>query len=194
MITAESETWSPAKWREIDRATRAEEEARQARARRGLPPLPVTPTHTVRCGSRDCRPGEGNLKHAMDKHGKFKQWEQPYEHREGFVQSRLRSPPHRPRPNVEYAGLVALAARLAPRGGPVLLAAADWDYRELALNWYLHARRLGYRGALVLSMERALHELLLRRGVPSFDGGALLAAWNRTCLQRHIQAVRMERH
>jgi len=37
-------------------------------------------------------------------------------------------------------------------------------------------------------MERALHELLLRRGVPSFDGGALLAAWNRTCLQRHIQA------
>ena len=123
MITAESETWSPAKWREIDRATRAEEEARQARARRGLPPLPVTPTHTVRCGSRDCRPGEGNLKHAMDKHGKFKQWEQPYEHREGFVQSRLRSPPHRPRPNVEYAGLVALAARLAPRGGLVPLAA-----------------------------------------------------------------------
>ena len=134
IVTAESETWSPAKWREIDRATRAEEEARQARARRGIPPLPVTPTHTVRCGSRDCRPGEGNLKHAMDKHGKFKQWEQPYEHREGFVQSRLRSPPHRPRPNVEYAGLVALAARLAPRGGPVPLAAGAHDSTQPVRN------------------------------------------------------------
>lgn len=31
------------------------------------------------------------------------------------------------------------------------------------------------------------------RRVPSFDGSELLAGWNGTCLQRHVQAVRMER-
>ena len=38
-----------------------------------------------------------------------------------------------------------------------------------------------------------LHLDLRRRGIPSFDDSANLNAWNATCLQRHIQQVRMER-
>ena len=57
-----------------------------------------------------------------------------------------------------------------------------------------HARQLGYRNALIYSMDSELHSHLSARSVPSFDGSALLNAWNNTCLQRHIQAVRMERH
>ena len=39
----------------------------------------------------------------------------------------------------------------------MLLAAADWDYRELVLNFVLHAHKLAYHNTLVLSMEAELH-------------------------------------
>jgi hypothetical protein len=42
-------------------------------------------------------------------------------------------------------------------------------------------------------MDRELHTELVRRGVPSADNSANVDAWNTTCLQRHVQRVRMER-
>jgi len=55
-------------------------------------------------------------------------------------------------------------------------------------------RAAGHGNGLVVSMERQLHDALVAHGAASFDNSANLAAWNGTCLQRHIQAVRMERH
>ena len=57
----------------------------------------------------------------------------------------------------------------------------------------MHARRLGYHNALVLSMDTELHTELKRRHLPTANNAANLDRWNTTCLQRHIQAVRMER-
>ena len=76
----------------------------------------------------------------------------------------------------------------------VIAAAADWDYRLLVRNWYLHAQRFGYSHSLVLAMDSELDSELRTRGIPTFDASALVGAWNETCLQRHIQAVRVERH
>ena len=58
----------------------------------------------------------------------------------------------------------------------------------------MHCHRHGLSNALVLSMERPLHDELRRRSIPSVDHATNLRAWNGTCLQRHIQAVRTERH
>ena len=147
--------------------------------------MPWFPTHSVRCGSRACRPGEGNLKG-------YRHWAQPYLHREAYVQSRVRRAPHGPDAR-GYAGLVREAQRVAI-DGLVVVAAADFDYRELVLNWVMHAHQLGYANSLVLSMDVELHADLVARNVPSFDNSALLDEWNATCLTRHIQRVRMERH
>jgi hypothetical protein len=184
--------WSAAKRREIELATQAEARERERLQKAGQSSLPLRPTHTTVCDGRPCRPGEGNLKHARNKRGVFEMWQQPYEHREAEVQSKGRRPPHPPDPATHYAGLVAEARRVAS-GKLVILTSADWDYRELALNWVLHAHRLGYRNAMVLSMDTELHADLVRRRIPSFDDSANLARWNGTVLQRHIQAVRMER-
>jgi hypothetical protein len=46
--------WSKRKWDEVNAATAAEAHARQARINRGLPPLPLFPTHTTMCGERRC--------------------------------------------------------------------------------------------------------------------------------------------
>lgn len=193
LYTTESFTWGRAKWEEIDKANAAEAGVRAQRAKSGLPPMPTTPYHRTRCGGlRVCRPGEGNIKHKLDAQGRFKQWEQPHEHREMFVQSRSRSPPHGPDPLTTYGGLVS-AARHVQREGLVMLAAADFDYRELAHNWWLHANRLGYSNGLVYAMDAELPPYLAALGVPSYDGSAQANAWNGTCLQRWIQAVRMER-
>ena len=146
--------------------------------------MPWFPTHTTVCNGRPCAPGEGNLKG-------YKMWGQPYLHREDYVQSRSRRPPHPPDPQV-YAGLVALARRVQSEG-LVILTSGDWDYREIVMNWVLHAHGHGYHNSIVLSMDVELHSDLMRRNIPAFDNSALLDQWNSTCLQRHIQKVRMER-
>jgi hypothetical protein len=147
--------------------------------------MPWFPTHSTRCGDRPCRPGEGNLRG-------YRFWGQPYIHREDYVQSRIRRAPHPADPHAAYAGLCDVARRVH-RGRVVLMAAGDWDFREVVHNWLWHAHRFHYTNALVLSMDAELHDELRRRGQPSFDDSANLAEWNITCLQRHIQQVRMER-
>lgn len=180
-------SWSAGKRREIALATEAEARERQRRIDKGQPVLPIFPTHTTTCGGRVCRPGAGNMKG-------YKMWFQPYEHREAYVQAKPRRAPHQP-DAAHYAGLVAAAKPIAERaGGMVIVTAGDFDYRELVLNWHAHARRLGYQNTLILSMDAELHQHLMGRGVASFDNSANLAAWNHSCLQRHIQAVRTERH
>ena len=118
-------------------------------------------------------------------------WGQPYIHREAYVQAKSRRPPHSFDPPTEhYAGLVTTARSVA-RDNFVVMAAADFDYRLVVLNWYAHARRVGIRNAFVLSMDTDLHEDLRRRRVPSVDNAANTDAWNTTCLQRHIQRTRL---
>ena len=148
--------------------------------------MPWFPWHNLTCnGTLPCRPGEGNTKG-------YRFWGQPYIHREEYVQSRHRKPPQQPDHKVEYARLCALA-RHVQMNNLVLVSAADWDFRRIILNWVMHAHKLGYSNALVLSMDAPLHSELRRRGIPSYDNSAHLDAWNATCLQRHIQRVRMER-
>lgn len=124
--------WSKRKWDEVNAATAAEAHARQARINRGLPPLPLFPTHTTKCGDHRCptrrlRPATTLLPRtrrrgtAAPHDGLFrpwhrcrpgegnmkgyKMWFQPYEHREYYVQSRSRNAPL----------TVARAARFPPR-------------------------------------------------------------------------------
>ena len=188
--------WSRKKKAEIKAATDAEEHERKRRAAAGLQPLPLFPTHETVCGGRSCRPGEGNLRHSTERgaNGQFryKQWTQPYEHREAFVQSRSRRAPHGP-DAAHYGELTRLAKGIAA-DKLVLVTAGDWDYRSLVWNWLAHVRSFGHTNALVLSMDHELHQALSGAGAVSFDDSANLDAWNRTCLQRHIQAVRTERH
>jgi hypothetical protein len=122
----------------------------------------------------------------------YRFWGQPYIHRESYVQSRHRTQPHEPNPQAEYSKLASLARRVQ-KENLVMMAAADWDFRRIILNWIIHVHRLGYTNALVLSMDAELHADLRRRGLPSFDNSANLDAWNTTCLQRHVQRVRTER-
>ena len=194
--TDESQHWSDRKWEEVEKATAAEAVEREHRAKRGLPPLPLWPAHSTVCGGRACRPGEGNIKHDTESGPtgrRYKMWGQPYEHREQYVQSRSRRAPHAPNPDTVYAGLAA-AARAVARDNLVVMTSGDFDYRELVVNWVLHVRKTGRQNALVYAMDGELHAELTRRGMASYDGSALVGAWNSTCLQRHVQAVRMERH
>jgi hypothetical protein len=158
--------------------------------------MPWFPTHNITCNGRPCRPGEGNLQHFREetKRGwRYKQWTQPYIHREAWVQARSREIPHAPDPKAAYAKLVAVARRVQTRG-LVVVTSGDWDYRELVLNWVLHAhKKMHWFNALVLAMDRELYTDLVHRRIPASDHHALLQPWNDTCLQRHIQAVRMER-
>ena len=149
--------------------------------------LPWLPSHKAVCdGSRPCRPGEGNLRG-------YRMWGQPYIHREAWVQSKSRRMPHSPDPpEAHYAALVR-AARGVARHRLVVMAAGDFDFREVVYNWHAHLSRLGVSNALVLAMDSELHSELSRRRIPSVDNSVNVEAWNRTCLQRHIQRVRMER-
>ena len=184
--TEETVGWSPQKVAEVAKASEAEAHERERRRKAGKQPLPLYPTHTTVCNGRPCRPGEGNLKG-------YSMWFQPYEHREAYVQSRSRKIPHQPDPTTTYADLVREARRVQ-QDGLVVVTAGDWDYRELIYNWLAHAHRLKYDNTLVLAMDRELYADLIQRREAAFDNSALLNQWNTTCLQRHIQAVRMERH
>ena len=147
--------------------------------------MPWFPWHKTQCGDRPCKPGEGNLKG-------YRFWGQPYIHREDYVQSRKRYAPHGPDANTTYAHLIRMAAKVQ-LNSMVIVAAADWDWREIIMNWFIHNHRLGYYNSLALSMDTDLHRDLRKRNLPSYDDSAQLDAWNVTCLQRHIQRVRMER-
>ena len=164
--------------------------------RREAEVMPWFPTHATICGGQRCRPGEGNLKHVRentDRGWRYKQWTQPYIHREAWVQSRSREMPHAPDPATKYAQLVGVAKSVASKG-LVVMTSGDWDYRGLVLNWLLHARRLHWSNTLVLAMDRELYDELMRRQIAVSDHSGLVNEWNDTCLQRYIQRVRMERH
>lgn len=115
-------------------------------------PLPLSPTHDVRCGGRACRPGEGNLKG-------YQHWSQPYKHVPVKLADTYGSPPgwrrrSDPFPSHRYASLVEVAkSRL--RDNFVLLCAADFDFRLLALNWYRAAAKAGWEPPCALSVGRS---------------------------------------
>ena len=122
----------------------------------------------------------------------YRQWSQPYPHVDPIARSS--HPPHGPDPTGPlYAPLVAVARSVA-RDGVVLLAIADFDYRELALNWHASARRVGLSNALLLAADAAMAGHLAERRVPYFNGSAAVDAWSSTRLDRHVQRVVMERH
>ena len=101
------------------------------------------PLHKTRCGDRDCRPGEGNLKG-------YEQWLQPYEPPPDPIVL-LKRPPQSPDPqSAGYAPLLEVVRRVQqhPRNF-VMFTAADFDYRELAENWFKAATRVGMTNAFV---------------------------------------------
>ena len=61
----------------------------------------VTELHRTRCGNRDCRPGEGNVKG-------YTHSTQPYTS-PSLPPDALKMPPHEPNPETTYAELVAAA-------------------------------------------------------------------------------------
>lgn len=191
VIHAADKTWSPKDFDSVEvwptRPPTQKEAADSGVTLKEAMNMPWFPTHEIYCSAngRLCRPGEGNLKG-------YRFWGQPYIHRESYVQSRHRTQPHEPNPQAEYSKLATLARRVQ-KENLVMMAAADWDFRRIILNWIIHVHRLGYTNALVLSMDAELHADLRRRGLPSFDNSANLDAWNTTCLQRHVQRVRTER-
>ncbi|KAL1504249.1 hypothetical protein AB1Y20_010658 [Prymnesium parvum] len=147
--------------------------------------LPAAPTHSTLCGvpPRTCRPGEGNLKG-------YEMWSQPYAHVD--EKDFRATPPHVAEArSPHYAALVRLA-RGVERRGVVVVAAADFDYRELAENWYASARRLGMP-ALVLALDAEACEHFRARGLPAANLTTNLLEWHTTRLQRHIQRALMER-
>ena len=103
--------------------------------------------------------------------------------------------PHEPDPHsAQYAPLVAAAKAVAHQHHHIiLLCAADFDYREIAENWFKSIKRFSSNG-LVYALDAAAHGYFASRGVTSFDGSANLEAWNSTRLQRHIQRAEAEKH
>ena len=73
------------------------------------------------------------MKHSTEKgvggEWRYKQWTQPYEHREWYVQSRSRKMPHVP-DAAHYGELVRLGKGLAT-DKLVLVTSGDWDYRAV---------------------------------------------------------------
>ena len=151
------------------------------------PPPPLPPLHRIDCGGRVCRPGEGN---PSVTHG-----DNPYEFPmpDGWQK---KGPPHDPDPNSpQYAPLVAAAKSVAHAHHKlVIMCAADFDYREIAENWYKAVKHAGLSNGLVYALDREAYSYLVGKGVHAFDGSSNLAAWNSTRLQRHIQSADAERH
>lgn len=144
------------------------------------------PLHKTDCNGRPCRPGEGNIQG-------YAQWSQPYEPTsEEVIQSKSKRPVHQPTAEL-YGGLITVARRVA-EGGMVMLAAADFDYREVAENWFRAARRVGMGNALVHCLDSEAYAHLMARGVTASDGSTAMAEWHKTKLLRHIQRALAERH
>ena len=88
---------------------------------------PVHPTdprmHQTVCSGRPCRPGEGNLKG-------YGHWYQPYEDLP-IPKELIKTAPHSAVPTGHYAALVKTGWRVQ-QDKFVVLAVADYDFRELA--------------------------------------------------------------
>ena len=163
--------WGPRKRKEIMEAVKAEAHERENRRKRGLPMLPLFPSHTIACAGRPgnrCRPGEGNMKHSMEGTGekqRFKQWTQPYEHREAYVQSRSRNPPHQP--DAEHYGELVKVAKSVATDNLVLVTSGDYDYRGLVWNWLQHAKALKHLPSLCANTrgQRAMKQMKISGGI-----------------------------
>jgi len=139
----------------------------------------LPPKHSTICDGRTCRPGEGNPTVTHSTNLYTPQMPKTFQ----------KDPPHRP-DSPQYATLLAAARRHQL----VILCAADFDYREIAENWYRAIQRVGLSNALVYALDTEVHVYLSGRGVPSVDGSANLEEWNRTRVARHIQRAEAERH
>lgn len=154
----------------------------------------LEPLHKTVCeNGRPCRPGEGNLKG-------YKHWSQPYPpyeevHGKGSALKKRATPPGwgkgEPFPASNYEALRAAAAGLR---GPIVLVAADFDYRELAENWFRSARRAGMASVVVYALDAEACAYLVAAGVPAVNGTDNTRAWEATRLERHIQIALAERH
>ncbi len=147
-----------------------------------LPPL-----HRTVCGNgtRTCRPGEGNpsVTHS----------ENPYDF--GFPADYLKTPPHSPDPtSPQYAPLVTAAEAVKGHHRLIYMCVADFDFREVAQNWFRAIQRFGLSNAIVYSLDPETRAYLAAAEVPTVDGSANIAAWNRTRLGRHMQRVDAEKH
>lgn len=144
--------------------------------------------HTKRCndGRRACRPGEGNLVVTHNTN--------PYEHT--IPSDSIKGIPHEPDPNSpQYGRLVSAASAAAQHHHSLIFfCAADFDYREIAENWYAALKRLGLSNYVIYALDAEAHEYLTGRGIRSVDGSANMDAWKRTRLVRHIQQAEAERH
>jgi len=89
--------------------------------------------------------------------------------------------------------LVATATSVA-KDGFVIMAAADFDFRILALNWHRAALRAGIRHAFIHSLDDEAFSFLRAAQVPTSNGTASMKAWESTLLRRHIQRALAERH
>ncbi|KAL3907951.1 MAG: hypothetical protein SGPRY_009984 [Prymnesium sp.] len=100
--------------------------------------------------------------------------------------------PHKPDPSSNnYVELVEVA-RLVQRDKTVVVAAADFDYRQLAMNWHASAKR-HYLPAIVLALDTPAYEFFRTRKVPVANLTSCMVSWRSTRLQRHIQRAVMER-
>mmetsp|Transcript_48348 Transcript_48348/g.104740 ORF Transcript_48348/g.104740 Transcript_48348/m.104740 type:complete len:427 (+) Transcript_48348:161-1441(+) len=145
-----------------------------------------TPRHKTDCSGRPCRPGEGSLTG-------YEHWKQPYPHDESIAK-RLRTWPNDPSvAGGAYTPLVAAARRVAADNF-VVFTVADFDYRYIAENWYVAARRAGMSNMLVHAIDSEALSFLSSRGVAVSDGSASFDAWQTTRLDRHIQRTSGEQH
>jgi len=143
----------------------------------------IEPMHKTVCDGRPCRPGEGNLKG-------YEHWKQPYEP-PSLVGRPKKTPPLE---LFDHSALVAAARPLAQAHRFVVFAAADYDYREMAENWYLATKRAGMANGLVYCLDSEAYIYLTAKGVPSANGTANMAVWSTSRLVRHIQRALAERH
>ena len=154
----------------------------------GAPSPPLPPAHTKVCHGRTCRPGEGNPTVTHN--------ENPYEFpvssdamRKGLA--------HEPDPaSPQYAPLVSAAKAIAhSHHRLIIFCVADFDYREIAENWFRAIKRAGLTNALVYALDVEAHAYFGTRGVQSFDGSKNLDEWsNATRFQRHVQQADAEKH
>ena len=146
------------------------------------------PMHTTVCEGRVCRPGEGNLKG-------YQHWSMPWE--PPPIDGLLKMPQSWGRgesfPTSRYTSWVA-AAKAQQRDNLVVFAAADFDFRELAENWYAAAQKAGISNAILYALDADAYAHFKRKGLPSYNGTDNLNAWALTRLQRHIQRALAERH
>ena len=148
------------------------------------------PLHKTTCDSRPCRPGEGNLRG-------YAQWKMPFTddpipaNLSKFIDGWTAKQPEFP--TARYASLISAAMRVQ-HDGMVVLTAADFDYRIMALNWHRAASLAGMTNSLVLALDSEAFSFFLERRVPTVNGTVGMEAWKRTRLMRHIQRALAERH